>query len=118
MSTKAFSAENIKKDFVNIFSYENSKHTKSWLAIVLSWRKQSSGSPWGVVAYVLDCNIVVSEFEPQSLSYVRFRINTLEKDMDVSLFPNYGLYSFSYVLLQGWLWHWIAHESWDAIKQT
>ena len=33
--------------------------------------------PHGVAANVLDSNIVVSEFEPQSRYYVRYRTNTL-----------------------------------------
>ena len=37
------------------------------------------GNPRGVVVNMLDCDIVVSEFELQSHSYVHFRTNTLEK---------------------------------------
>ena len=39
------------------------------------------GSPRDVVVNVLDCNIVVSEFEFQSCYYVDFPTNTLGKDM-------------------------------------
>ena len=39
------------------------------------------GSPNDVVANVLDCDIVVSEFELQWRDYVRFRVNTLGEDM-------------------------------------
>ena len=35
-----------------------------------------------VVAKVLDCDIVVSEFELQSCYYVNFPINTLRKGMN------------------------------------
>ena len=33
------------------------------------------GSPYGVLAYVLDCDIEVSKFEPQSFYYIHFRTN-------------------------------------------
>ena len=32
-------------------------------------------------------------------------------------FPSYRLNSTTTVLLQGWLWHYITHEGWYAIKQ-
>ena len=38
--------------------------------------------PHGIVANVLDCYIVVSEFELQSRYYVHFRTNTLQKGMN------------------------------------
>ena len=38
-------------------------------------------SPDGVVSNVLDCDIVVSEFELNSRYYGHFRTNTLQKDM-------------------------------------
>ena len=31
--------------------------------------------------------------------------------------PRYWLNSIIAVLLEGWLWHWITHEGWYAIKQ-
>ena len=37
--------------------------------------------PHGVIANVLNCDILVSEFEFQSRYYVRFQTNTLRKDM-------------------------------------
>ena len=40
----------------------------------------------GVVTYVLDYNIVVSEFELQSGFYVHFRTNTLEKRMNLFMY--------------------------------
>ena len=56
------------------------------------------GCPSGVVAYMLDYDIVVSEFELQSRYYVLFRTNIL------GIF-SYVLNNISTVLLQGWLWH-------------
>ena len=35
-----------------------------------------------VVANVMDCDIIVSEFEIQSRYYVQFRTNSLKKGMD------------------------------------
>ena len=37
------------------------------------------GGPRGVVANVLDCNIIVSEFDLWSFYYIHFWINTLGK---------------------------------------
>ena len=31
--------------------------------------------------------------------------------------PSNGLSSTTITLLQGWLWYWMAHEGWYAIKQ-
>ena len=45
----------------------------------------SEGSLYCVAANVMDCDIVVSEFEFQSCYYVHFYINIFEKDVD-SLF--------------------------------
>ena len=46
----------------------------------------SRGSPNGVVASALDCDIVVSDFDLQSRYYVHFQTNTPGKGMNV-LFP-------------------------------
>ena len=43
----------------------------------------SQGSPNGVVVYVLNCDIIVSEFELQSRYYVYFRTNSLGKGMNL-----------------------------------
>ena len=40
------------------------------------------GCPRGVVASVLDCDIVLSEFELQSPDYVHFQTNAFRKDMN------------------------------------
>ena len=42
----------------------------------------SDKCPCGVVANVLDCNIVVSKFELQSCYYIHLWTNTLEKDIN------------------------------------
>ena len=47
--------------------------------------------PRGVMVKVLDCEIVVSEFELQSRYYVHFRTNTLEKGMYPPYPSSYGL---------------------------
>ena len=41
----------------------------------------------------MDCKIVGSEFELQSLYYVHFRTNTLRKGMNPFIPPNYGFNS-------------------------
>ena len=47
----------------------------------------------GGMANVLDCNIVVSEFEPQSCYYVHFGTNTLGKGINSLIPTSYGLNS-------------------------
>ena len=66
------------------------------------------GDPRGVVVNVPDCDITVSVFKLQSC----FLINTLGKGMN-NFIPmlGYGLNRISTELLQGWLWHYITHES-------
>ena len=41
-----------------------------------------AGGPHGVMVKAMDCEIVVSEFELQSLYYVHFRANTLGNGMN------------------------------------
>ena len=53
----------------------------------------------------------------QLLYYVRFLTNTLGERHEPSYSSSYGLNSTTTVLLQVWLWHWITHEGWYAIKQ-
>ena len=38
--------------------------------------------PYGIVANVLDCDIIGSEFKHQSCNYIYFQINTLRKSMN------------------------------------
>ena len=63
------------------------------------------GCPRGVMVKVMDCGIVVSEFELQSRYYVHFRTNTLGEKYQPPYLPSYGLNSTTTVLLEGWLWH-------------
>ena len=73
----------------------------------------------GVPRNVLDCDIVVSAFELQLHYQVHFRTNILGKGMNplILFSPNCGLDSTTTFLLKGWIWCWITHESWYAIKQ-
>ena len=48
------------------------------------------GSSRGVVANVLDCDIILSEFEHQSHNYVHFRTNTLGKGINPLIPPAIG----------------------------
>ena len=59
----------------------------------------------GVMVKVMECEIVVSEFELQSRYYVHFQANTLGKCMNPPYPPSYGLNSTPTVLLGEWLWH-------------
>ena len=62
----------------------------------------SEGSPCGVLANVLDCDIIVSEIELQSCYYIRFQTNTVGKSMNPFIPPsNYGLNNTTIVILQG-----------------
>ena len=55
------------------------------------------------VVNVLDCYIIIKEFELQSRYVVHFGTNTLEKGYETSNIPSYGLYNTITVLLDGWL---------------
>ena len=50
----------------------------------------SSKRNGGVMVNVIDCGIVVNEFEFQSRYYVHFRINTLGKGMNPLILPAMG----------------------------
>ena len=65
---------------------------------------EPKGSSYGVVAYMLDGKIVVSEFELQSRYYVYFRTNIFRKGMNPLIPPSYGLNSIITGLLPEWLW--------------
>ena len=56
-------------------------------------------SPWGIVANVLNCNIIVSEFKLKSQNHIDFWTNTLEKGMNFLIHSNYELNSTTPVLL-------------------
>ena len=54
------------------------------------------------LANVVDCDIIVIEFELRSRYYIHFWTNTIGKGMN-SLIPQaMGLFSITAVLLQGW----------------
>ena len=76
------------------------------------------GSLCGVVANVLDCNIVVSEFKLKSHYCVDFKINTHGKDIKPSYTPSYMLNSTTTVQLKGWIWHLIPHAGGYDIKKA
>ena len=48
------------------------------------------GCPHGVMVKVMDCGIVVSEFELQLRCYIHFPANTLGKDMNPFILPAMG----------------------------
>ena len=64
-----------------------------------------NGNSRGIVANVLDCDIVVSEFEHHSPYYVHFRTNTLGEGVNPLITPSYGLNSVTTVFKQEWLRH-------------
>ena len=47
-----------------------------------------------------------------------YNTNTLGEKCEILCFLKYGLSSFTAILLQGWLWHYITHEGWYVQKQT
>ena len=61
--------------------------------------------PRGVVANVLDFDIVVIEFELQSHYYVHFQIHTVRKGMNNLIHYIFVLNSTTTVLLEGWIWY-------------
>ena len=71
-------------------------HKKTLFTNIGSW-----GSHHGVEANLLDCDIIVNEFELHSLYYAHFRINNLGKSMNPLIHSSYGLNSTPSILLQG-----------------
>ena len=67
----------------------------------------------GVVSDILDCNIVVSEFELLSRYCIHFWTNMLGEGIN----PSNGLNGTTSVRLHLWLWYEVTHEVWYAIKQ-
>ena len=62
-------------------------------------------NPFGIVANMLDCNIVINKSENQLYYYIHFKTITFGKGMK-PLFPSsYGLNSTTTVFLLRWLWH-------------
>ena len=68
------------------------------------------------MANVLDYDHEICEFEFQPRNNIHFRTNTLRKGMKLSYPSSYGLNSITAVL-EGWLWYYITHGGWYAIKQ-
>ena len=68
------------------------------------------------MAKLLGCVLEVSEFELQSRYYVHFRIDTLDKGMNLLILPSMR-YSVSLLFLRGWPCHYITQKSWYATKQ-
>ena len=67
----------------------------------------------GIVAILLDCDILVNEFELQLWYCIHFWTNTLGKGMSSLIpLPSYELNNTSTILLQKWLWNWITHKDW------
>ena len=61
------------------------------------------GFPRGVMVKMLDCGIVLSEFELQSLYYVHFRTNALGKGMKPLILSAMSLNNTATVFLEEWL---------------
>ena len=59
----------------------------------------------GVVANVLDCDIIVGEFDPQLRYCIHFRTNIFSKGMNPLFTFLYGLNNITTVFLQEWFWH-------------
>ena len=81
-----------------------------------NWIRCSGLSPCGVMAKLLDCDIVLSEFDLHSRCYIHFRTNTLGKGMN-PLIPTAMEWNSVINVQQEWLWHWITNEVWYDIKQ-
>ena len=60
--------------------------------------------PMALWLTILDCNIIVSEFEMQSCYYIHFLTNILGKGMRPLISLSYELNSNIAILLQGWIW--------------
>ena len=71
----------------------------------------------GVVANVLDCDIEVSKFEPQSPYDVPFQTITIQKGMNSLIHKAVGWILPRLSFLQRKFWHWITHEVWYIIEQ-
>ena len=82
----------------------------SYLSILSIFSYYIRESPRDVVAYVLNCDIIVSKFELQSRYFVHFRTNTLDSS-------HCGLNNSTKVFLQEWLWHSITSEWWYTIER-
>ena len=72
-------------------------------------------NPCDIVANVLECDLIVSEFELQSRYYIHFQTNTLGKHIYPLIHPSYGLNSTTTILLQANKKK--ANNVWYVIKQ-
>ena len=63
------------------------------------------GCPRGVIVKVMNCGIVVCEFELQSCYYIHFQKKYPRKRYESPYPPCYGLNSTTTVLLEEWPWH-------------
>ena len=59
------------------------------------------GSPCGIMANMLNSDIIVCEFKLQSHNYVHFQTDNLEKGMNLLVTHSYRLNSSTNVLQQG-----------------
>ena len=62
-------------------------------------------NPCGVVANILESDIIISEFKLQLHYYIHFHTDTTWKGIEPLYSPSYGLNNIITALLQGWLWH-------------
>ena len=78
-----------------------------YIYIYIHYRSKLSGvCPRGVVASILDCNIIVSKYKFQLHYYVYFQTNKFgERHEPPYPLPSHGLNSITAVVLEGWLWH-------------
>ena len=59
----------------------------------------------------------VSKFELEFRIYGHFRSNTPKKSYEDTLSSIYGFLLCYHFASIRWVWHWITHEGWYAIKQ-
>ena len=83
------------------FKICNLEESRVSLTILFHHIPNCKGNLRGVMANVLDCDIVVNEFELKSGYYVPFQTNTLGKGMNSLIPSNYDFNSTTKVLLQG-----------------
>ena len=70
----------------------------------------------GAVANVLNCDIVVYEYELQSHYCIYFHLYNCEKHEPLYPPDRYVLNSITTVLLQEWLWYKKTREGWYDIR--
>ena len=85
--------------------------------LVFSHPTNSWWSHHGVVANILNCDIVVNEIELQSRYYVHFRTNILEEMHSLPYPIGCWLDCITTVLFEGWPLYLVPKKDWYAIKQ-